>query len=146
MTLGIAMSAGAVWPAIPVPLAIAGWALTGLGMGLLYSSLSVVLLSLSPPAQQGAHSSALQLSEAFAVAAMLALAGALFAALLTSATRAAYLSVFAVACLLAVASFFVARRMSWLRLRRAQASKRPSAEVANVAWSVGCSTGLPCVA
>lgn len=145
MTLGIAMSAGAVWPAIPVPLAIAGWALTGLGMGLLYSSLSVVLLSLSPPAQQGAHSSALQLSEAFAVAAMLALAGALFAALLTSATRAAYLSVFAVAWLLAVASF-VARRMSWLRLRRAHASKRPSAEVANVAWSVGCSTGLPCVA
>lgn len=148
MTLGIAISAGAVWPAIPVPLAIAGWALTGLGMGLLYSSLSVVLLSLSPPAQQGAHSSALQLSAAFAVAAMLALTGALFAALPTSATRAAYLSVFAVAWLLAVASFFVARRISWLRLRlrRAQASKRPSAEVADVAWSVDCSTGLPCVA
>lgn len=89
MTLGIAISAGAVWPAIPVPLAIAGWALTGLGMGLLYPSLSVVLLSLSPPTQQGADSSALQLSEAIAVAAMLALAGALFAALLTSATSAA---------------------------------------------------------
>ncbi|TWR13351.1 MFS transporter, partial [Xanthomonas vasicola] len=58
MTLGIAISAGAVWPAIPVPLAIAGWALTGLGMGLLYPSLSVVLLSLSPPTQQGADSSA----------------------------------------------------------------------------------------
>ncbi|MCG6572847.1 MFS transporter, partial [Acinetobacter baumannii] len=86
-------------------------ALTGLGMGLLYSSLSVVLLSLSPSAQHGAHSSALQLSEAIAVAAMLALAGALFAALLTSATRAAYLSLFALAWLLAVASFFVARQI-----------------------------------
>ncbi|MFA4458678.1 MFS transporter [Xanthomonas perforans] len=111
MTLGIAISAGAVWPPIPVPLAIAGWALTGLGMGLLYPSLSVVMLSLSPPAQQGANSSALQLSEAIAVAAMLALAGAVFAALLTSATRAAYLSVFALAWLLAVASFLVARRV-----------------------------------
>ncbi|TWR16837.1 MFS transporter, partial [Xanthomonas vasicola] len=48
---------------------------------------------------------------AIAVAAMLALAGALFAALLTSATSAAYLSVFGLAWLLAVASFFVARRV-----------------------------------
>ncbi|WP_372381996.1 MFS transporter [Xanthomonas sp. NCPPB 1068] len=111
MMLGIAISAGAVWPVIPVPVAVAGWALTGLGMGLLYPSLSVLTLSLSPPAQQGANSSALQLSEAIAVAGMLALAGALFAALLASATPAAYLSVFALAWLLAVASFVVARRV-----------------------------------
>ncbi len=32
----------------------------GISMGLLYPSLSVVMLSLSPPAQQGANSSALQ--------------------------------------------------------------------------------------
>ncbi|PPT76898.1 MFS transporter [Xanthomonas arboricola pv. populi] len=111
MSLGIVISAGAVWPVIPVPVAIAGWALTGLGMGLLYPSLSVLTLSLSPPAQQGANSSALQLSEAIAVAGMLALAGALFAALLAWATAAAYLSVFALAWLLAVAGFFVARRV-----------------------------------
>ncbi|GAE52501.1 MFS transporter permease [Xanthomonas arboricola pv. pruni str. MAFF 311562] len=111
MSLGIVISAGAVWPVIPVPVAIAGWALTGLGMGLLYPSLSVLTLSLSPPAQQGANSSALQLSEAIAVAGMLALAGALFAALLASATAAAYLSVFALAWLLAVAGLLVARRV-----------------------------------
>ncbi|MBB4130514.1 MFS transporter [Xanthomonas sp. 3075] len=111
MSLGIVISAGAVWPAIPVPVAMTGWALTGLGMGLLYPSLSVLMLSLSPPAQQGANSSALQLSEAIAVAAALALAGALFAALLTSATVAAYLSVFALAWLLTAASFCVARRV-----------------------------------
>lgn len=100
-----------MWPVIPVPVAIAGWALTGLGMGLLYPSLSVLTLSPSPPAQQGANSSALQLSEAIAVAGMLALAGALFAALLASATAAAYLSVFALAWLLAVAGLLVARRV-----------------------------------
>ncbi|CAD7383985.1 MFS transporter [Xanthomonas arboricola] len=111
MSLGIVISAGAVCPVIPVPVAIAGWALTGLGMGLLYPSLSVLMLSLSPPAQQGANSSALQLSEAIAVAGMLALAGALFAALLASATAAAYLSVFALAWLLAVAGLLVARRV-----------------------------------
>ncbi len=111
MTLGIVIGAGAVWPAIPVPLAVAGWALTGLGMGLVYPSLSVLTLALSPPAQQGANSSAMQLSEAIAVAGMLALAGALFAALLASAPWAAYLSVFALAWLLAMAGFFVARRV-----------------------------------
>lgn len=111
MMVGIAIGAGAVWPAFPVPLAIAGWALTGLGMGLLYPSLSVLTLSLSPPDRQGANSSAMQLSEAIAVAGMLALAGALFAALLASATMAAYLSVFVLAWLLAVLSLVVARRV-----------------------------------
>ncbi|WP_372393303.1 MFS transporter [Xanthomonas sp. NCPPB 3582] len=111
MMVGIAIGAGTVWPAFPVPVAIAGWALTGLGMGLLYPSLSVLTLSLSPPDRQGANSSAMQLSEAIAVAGMLALAGAVFAALLASATAAAYLSVFVLAWLLAVASFVVARRV-----------------------------------
>ncbi|WP_434988124.1 MFS transporter [Xanthomonas melonis] len=111
MMIGIAISAMAAWPAFPVPAAIAGWALTGLGMGLLFPSLSVLTLSMSPPERQGLNSSAMQLSEAIAVAGTLALAGALFAALLASATQAAYLSVFALAWLLAAASLAVARRV-----------------------------------
>ncbi|MEA9737770.1 MFS transporter [Xanthomonas campestris pv. raphani] len=111
MSAGIVISAGAIWPAVPVPAAITGWAVTGLGMGLLYPSLSVLTLSLSPPAEQGANSSALQLSEAIAVAGVLAVAGALFAALLGSATPLAYASVFALAWVLALSSFWVAHRV-----------------------------------
>ena len=111
MSAGIVISAGAIWPAVPVPAAIAGWAVTGLGMGLLYPSLSVLTLSLSPTAKQGANSSALQLSEAIAVAGVLAVAGALFAALLGSATPLAYASVFALAWVLALSSFWVAHRV-----------------------------------
>ncbi|MDR6673936.1 MFS family permease [Xanthomonas translucens] len=102
MTLGVAVTALALLPAVPAAVAIGGWTATGLGMGLIYPTLSVLTLTLSPPAQQGANSSALQLSEAIAVATTLAIGGSLFAALLAHSVTAAYLSTFAVAALLAL--------------------------------------------
>jgi MFS family permease len=110
MTLGVAITALALWPALPAAVAIGGWAATGLGMGLIYPTLSVLTLTLSPPAQQGANSSALQLSEAIAVATTLAVGGSLFAALLTRSVAAAYLSTFAVAALLALLGVGIAGR------------------------------------
>ena len=38
----------AVWPAVPVAVGVAGWAVAGLGMGLAYPSLSVLTLALRP--------------------------------------------------------------------------------------------------
>lgn len=63
------------WPAA---LVLAGWACTGLGIGLSFPMLSVLLLKLSPPDRQGANASALQLSDALTSSAALALAGLLF--------------------------------------------------------------------
>lgn len=57
----------------------AGWALAGFGIGLGFPMLSVLVLALSRPEEQGRHSSALQLADALATSAALALAGALFA-------------------------------------------------------------------
>ena len=49
-----------------------------LGIGLSFPMLSVLLLKLSPPDEQGANTSALQLSDALTSSAALGLAGLLF--------------------------------------------------------------------
>jgi MFS family permease len=64
--------------ALPSWLVLAGWIGVGLGIGLSFPMLSVLLLKLSPPSSQGANSSALQLSDALTSSAALALAGLLF--------------------------------------------------------------------
>ncbi|WP_343231785.1 MFS transporter, partial [Xanthomonas sacchari] len=110
MALGIAATALALLPAVPAALAIGGWTATGLGMGLIYPTLAVLTLTLSPPARQGRNSSALQLSEAIAVATTLAVGGSLFAALLAYSAAAAYLSTFAVAALMALLGLGIAGR------------------------------------
>jgi MFS family permease len=108
---GIIATSLAIQPGVPLWLALAGWTLTGLGMGLIYPSLSLLTLSLSPPAQQGANTSALQLSEALGVATTLAVSGSLFALLLGTNVMLGYLLIFAIMLLLAAASVVVARRV-----------------------------------
>ncbi|MBN6149549.1 MFS transporter [Xanthomonas sp. AmX2] len=110
MLSGIAGTALALHPSVPPALAMLGWTAAGLGMGLIYPTLSVLTLTLSPPAQQGENSSALQLSEAIAVATTLAVGGSLFAALLARSATLAYLSTFAVASLLALLGLAIAGR------------------------------------
>lgn len=51
------LAGGGAWLVLPA------WALAGLGMGLSMSSVSVLTMELAPPGQQGASSSALQLSD-----------------------------------------------------------------------------------
>ncbi|MFG6467116.1 MFS transporter [Roseateles sp. BYS87W] len=57
---------------------LAGWAGVGLGIGLSFPMLSVLLLQLSAPEEQGRNTSSLQLSDALTSSAALALAGLLF--------------------------------------------------------------------
>lgn len=73
--LGVASPVLLHWPAAWV---LAGWAATGLGIGMSFPMLSVLMLKLSPPDRQGANSSALQLSDALTSSVALALAGLLF--------------------------------------------------------------------
>lgn len=111
MCAGIVATSLAIQPATPLWFALAGWTLTGFGMGLIYPSLSVLTLSLSPPAQQGANTSALQLSEALGVATTLAISGSLFALFLQGNVMLGYLLTYAIMLVLAVASVVVARRI-----------------------------------
>jgi len=109
---GIASAAALLADAVPVGLGMAGWALAGLGMGLVYPTLSVLVLELSPVERHGESSSALQLSDALGAATMLAGAGALFATLLASGAEVtAFLAAFGLAVCAALAGLVVAGRI-----------------------------------
>lgn len=82
--------------------AVAAWMLAGLGIGLAFPTLSVLLLALSPEHAQGRNSSALQLADALATTAVLALAGALFVGLRGGDPAVAFAAVFAAAAALAL--------------------------------------------
>lgn len=101
LAAGVAVTALAVLPAVPVALAMVGWVVAGLGMGTVFPSLSVLVLQLSPESRQGVNASALQLCDALFTASMLALGGSLFAALLARSPTAAYVSGFAITAALA---------------------------------------------
>jgi len=102
MAAGIVLAALLVAPATPVALGYAGWALAGFGIGLAMPTTSVLTLQLSPPAEQGSNSSALQIMDSVATALALALAGSLFTALGGESSDSAFVAGFAVAAAIAL--------------------------------------------
>jgi MFS family permease len=78
---------------------IAGWALAGAGMGLMYPRLTVLTLAYSTPQNQGFNSSALSISDSVGAATTIAGMGLVFTAL--TGTDAAFPAVFAIAAGLA---------------------------------------------
>lgn len=107
---GLVLTCAATWPSVPVSLAILGWTVAGLGMGLISASLSMLALSMSAPGEEGANGSALQLCEATVVAGSMAIGGSLFAALLATSAQAAYLANFAIALLMALLAMAIVGR------------------------------------
>lgn len=61
ITVGIAITAAVLLPDAPVLVAAIGWAVAGLGMGLAYSMLALLMLETATPGEEGFSSSALQL-------------------------------------------------------------------------------------
>ncbi|NRF67498.1 MFS transporter [Aquincola sp. S2] len=110
ITLGVAAVTLVLLPAVPLAVAVVGWAITGLGMGLVFPTLSVLMLRLAPGAKQGAASSALQLSDSLVSAVGLALAGLLLAALQQQTPTGAFVAGFAVAAGLSALGLAVAGR------------------------------------
>ena len=110
---GIGLVAVATSDAVPAATAAAGWVVAGLGMGLGLTSLSVLVLELSPVAEQGVNASALQVSDALGSIVMIGTAGAVFAALATGAAQGAtpYLVIDAVMATVCVAGALVAHRV-----------------------------------
>ena len=79
MTLGLALATLLALPDLAPWWGLAGWALAGVGMGISSSTLSVLMLDLSPDDQQGRNNSAAQTAAAAAIAVGLAFGGALVA-------------------------------------------------------------------
>jgi MFS family permease len=113
LVVGVAgAGAVAVTDALPVALTAAAWTLAGLGMGMSYSGLSLVVLDESGTGQEGRAVSALQLAEMLSIAVGAGAAGAVVAA----ATRAGNLRAgLALAFVLPVAAGVVAVATSWRR-------------------------------
>lgn len=61
IAVGIGITATVLLPGTPVFMAAIGWAVAGLGMGLAYSTSSLVMLETAAPGEEGTSSSALQL-------------------------------------------------------------------------------------
>jgi MFS family permease len=111
--LGIGLAALSTSLAVPAATAAVGWVAAGLGMGLAMTSLSVLVLELAPPGEQGASSSALQVSDGLGSIVMLGVGGAVVAAMGTAATRGAlpFLVIDAVMAGVAVLGAIVAPRV-----------------------------------
>jgi MFS family permease len=77
---GVLLTLPVVLPWIPPEITIVTWILPGVGMGFMYSAVTLVVLRGSVQAEQGAASSALQLSDILGTALATGIAGAIAAA------------------------------------------------------------------
>ena len=78
--LGAALTVPAVLVAVPPEITIVTWTIAGVGMGLMYSAVTIVVLRGVDPDQQGSASSSLQLSDILGTALGTGVAGAITAA------------------------------------------------------------------
>lgn len=108
--VGVLALTAVLLPRLPIAVAGLAWAVAGVGMGLVYPTLSVLTLECAPVAEQGAASAALQLSDSLFSAVGLALASALLAALLAWSSTGAYLAGFGLAAALALVGVALAGR------------------------------------
>jgi MFS family permease len=95
--------------ALPAAVLIAGWALAGGGMGLMYPRLTVLTLAYSTPQNQGFNSSALSISDSVGAATAIAAMGLVFTAL--AGTDAGFPAVFVIATALALLALVPGLRM-----------------------------------
>ncbi|MET9519306.1 MFS transporter [Streptomyces sp. NPDC002994] len=77
----IATAPSVLIPGVPVWVVAVAWGVGCFGMGTVIASTSVLLLKLSPPKEAGANSAALQISDGLSNVMLLAIGGAVFAAL-----------------------------------------------------------------
>lgn len=111
LAAGVAPVLASVHPDLPVAFVVAGWAVAGLGIGMGFSTLSVLLLDYSRPGEEGANSSALQINDNLVQSLWLAVSGIGFSVLLTASPTYAFTAVFTGALLLALAAFCATGRL-----------------------------------
>jgi MFS family permease len=110
---GIGCQLAALFPAVPVAVAVAGWAVGGFGIGLAYSPISVIVLGEAPSGQEGAAGASLQLAENLGVALGAGLGGVLVAAGAAAGwlPRVGIGAAFALTAAVALAAAMLARRI-----------------------------------
>jgi len=90
VALGLAGIASVLIPAIPALVAILAWGVGGLGMGLAYSTLSLVVLETASTDQMGSASASMELSSVLGIALGTGLGGVIIAFAATSGRSASW--------------------------------------------------------
>lgn len=108
---GVVVVAFLTWAPAPTAVAWTGWALAGLGVGMVYPTLSLLVFEIARPGEQGAGMSALQTSDALSTAFALALSGALITPLVARLGSTGYLAGFGLSVALAVVAGLVSGRI-----------------------------------
>ena len=72
-------AAGVLIARVPVAIGVAGWMLSGFGIGIAYPSIGALVLAQATPGEEGLVSAALQLAETVGVAVFTGVGGALIA-------------------------------------------------------------------
>ncbi|MCP2170309.1 MFS transporter [Goodfellowiella coeruleoviolacea] len=114
LLLGVVIMAGAVLTStVPALVAVAGWAVAGVGMGLAYNASSTQVLNHAPADQQGAVGAALQLAQTLATALLSGLGGGVIAQvhLAGGTTHTALTAIFVLTGLLALLGLPVVARL-----------------------------------
>jgi MFS family permease len=109
-------TAGMAWqlrPGVPVVEAFIAWSAAGLGMGLSYAPISLMMLRVAPPGREGWASASLNLADVLGIALGVGIGGAAVAAFSRHArpVGAGVVVAFAVAAGAAVVALAIARRL-----------------------------------
>ena len=112
--VGIVGFAAILLPSVPLVVGVVTWAITGFGMGLSYSTLSLVVLREAPPTEQGAATAGLQLSDVLGTSLGTGVGGALIAYGARSASPGwvGLAATFAVAVTVAAVGLAITRRLA----------------------------------
>jgi len=108
---GIAGMALVLQPDVPVAEGLAAWTVAGLGMGLAYAPLSLMMLQKAPPGQEGQASASLNLADVLGTAIGIGVGGAAVAAEQGSNLHLGVAAAFAAAAAVGIVALAVTRRL-----------------------------------
>jgi MFS family permease len=113
LILGVVGFAAVLVPEVPLVAGVVTWGIAGFGMGLSYSTLSLVVLRQAPPAEQGSATAGLQLSDVLGTSLGTGIGGALIAFGVRSGSPGwvGLAGAFAVSVAVAVAGLAITRRL-----------------------------------
>lgn len=111
IAVGIAGFTTVALPGVPLLVPVLGWGVAGAGIGMAFSTLSVLTLAAAPAGEAGRASSALQLNDSVVQALLLALGSALFAGFATGAPATGALVLVAASAAVGAFALLPATRM-----------------------------------
>jgi hypothetical protein len=98
-------------PAVPVAEGLAAWTVAGLGMGLAYAPLSLMMLQKARPGQEGQASASLNLADVLGTALGIGAGGAAVAAAAGGSLRSGIMAAFVIPAAVGLAALAFTRRL-----------------------------------